>query len=158
MPVGKINQVDVKLHDLTKVKLKTAGSISVVQFTDGNIKKCSVVNITKGIYYDLRTGEVQKKKISESRYQALKSINKLMDLIRCNAMDSTKCTRLTTTYATVMNDSKQVFLDAKIFLRSLKRYIARQKECTVGQRTFSISQQQNFKGEVMGILGTCIFY
>lgn len=36
MRIRKVNSVDVKLYDLTKVKLKTAGSTSVVQFTAGN--------------------------------------------------------------------------------------------------------------------------
>lgn len=44
MRVRKMNQVDVKLHDLTKVKLKTAGNTSVVQFTAGNNKTCTVRN------------------------------------------------------------------------------------------------------------------
>lgn len=33
MRVRKINQGDVKLYDSTKVKLKTVGNTSVVQFT-----------------------------------------------------------------------------------------------------------------------------
>ena len=54
MRVRKINQVDVKLHDSTKVKLKTASNTSVVQFTAGNNKTCSVVNLSKvvSVYYD----------------------------------------------------------------------------------------------------------
>lgn len=36
---------------------------------------------------------------------------------RCNATDSAKCKWLTVTYATVMTDGKQAFLDAKLFLR-----------------------------------------
>lgn len=31
MRVRKMNQVDVKLHDLTKVKLKTAGNMHIPQ-------------------------------------------------------------------------------------------------------------------------------
>ena len=45
MRVRKMNQVDVKLHDLTKVKLKTAGNTSVVQCTAGNNKTCTVRNL-----------------------------------------------------------------------------------------------------------------
>ena len=47
MRVRKMNQVDVKLHDLTKVKLKTAGNTSVAQFTAGNNKTCTVRNLSK---------------------------------------------------------------------------------------------------------------
>ena len=85
----------MKLHDLTKVKLKTAGNTSVVQFTAGNNKTCSVVNLSKDTYLDKKTGEVKRKKKSESRYQSpkgvRKSINRLIDLIWCNATDSAKC-------------------------------------------------------------------
>lgn len=44
-----------KLHDLTKVKLKTAGNTSVVQFTAGNNKTCTVRNLSKDTYLDTRT-------------------------------------------------------------------------------------------------------
>ena len=50
MRVRKMNQVDVKLHDLTKVKLKTAGNTSVAQFTAGNNKTCTVLNLSKDTY------------------------------------------------------------------------------------------------------------
>ena len=91
MRIRKLNSVDVKLHDLTKVKLKTAGNTSVVQFTTGNNKTCTVRNLSKDTYLDVKTGEVRKKKKSESRYQSPKSVrksnNRLMDLIRCNTTD-----------------------------------------------------------------------
>ena len=91
MRIRKLNSVDVKLHDLTKVKLKTAGNTSVVQFTTGNNKTCTVRNLSKDTYLDVKTGEVRKEKKSESRYQSPKSVrksnNRLMDLIRCNTTD-----------------------------------------------------------------------
>ena len=62
MRIRKLNSVDVKLHDLTKVKLKTAGNTSVVQFTAGNNKTCTVRNLSKDTYLDVRTGEVKQKK------------------------------------------------------------------------------------------------
>lgn len=57
MRIRKLNSVDVKLHDLTKVKLKTAGNTSVVQFTTGNNKTCTVRNLSKDTYLDVKTGE-----------------------------------------------------------------------------------------------------
>ena len=91
MRIRKLNSVDVKLHDLTKVKLKTASNTSVVQFTAGNNKTCTVRNLSKDTYLDVKTGEVRKRKKSESRYQSPKSVrksnNRLMDLIRCNTTD-----------------------------------------------------------------------
>lgn len=50
MRIRKVNSVDVKLHNLTKVKLKTAGNTSVVQFTAGNNKTCTVRNLSKDTY------------------------------------------------------------------------------------------------------------
>lgn len=61
MRIRKVNLVDVELYDLTKVKLKTAGNTSVVQFTAGNNKTCTVRNLSKDTYLDVRTGEVKKK-------------------------------------------------------------------------------------------------
>ena len=120
MRIRKVNSVDVKLYDLTKVKLKTAGNTSVVQFTAGNNKTCTVRNLSKDTYIDVKTGEVKQKKKSESRYQSpksvRKSINRFTDLIRCNATDSAKCKCLTVTYKDLMTDGKQAFLDAKMFL------------------------------------------
>lgn len=154
MRVRKINEVDVKLHDSTKVKLKTTGNSSVIQFTAGNNKTCSVVNLSKDTYLDKKTGEVKQKKKSESRYQSpksvRKSINRLMDLIRCNATDSTKCKWLTVTYADVMTDGKQAFLDAKLFLRKLKRHLAKQIDCTAGQKCFKYITIAEPQGESHG--------
>lgn len=154
MRVRKMNQVDVKLHDLTKVKLKTAGNTSVVQFTAGNNKTCTVRNLLKDTYLDTRTGEVKQKKKSESRYQSpksvRKSINRLMDLIRCNATDPAKCKWLTVTYKDVMTDGKQAFQDAKQFLRKLKRYLAKQNNLTTGQKLFKYITVAEPQGEQHG--------
>ena len=76
-----------------------------MQFTAGNNKACPVRNISKDTYLDMKTGEVKEKKKSENRYQSpksvRKSINRLMDLIRCNATDSAKCKWITVTYEDV---------------------------------------------------------
>ena len=105
MRVRKVSSNDVKLYDLTQVKLKTAGNTQVVQFTAGNNKTCPVRNLSQDEYLDKKTGEVKTKKKSENRYQSpksvRKSINRLMDLIRCNATDPVKCKWLTVTYKDV---------------------------------------------------------
>ncbi len=105
MRVRKVSADDVKLYDLTQVKLKTAGNTQVVQFTAGNNKSCPVKNISKDEYLDKKTGEVKAKKKSESRYKSpksvRKSINRLMDLIRCNATDHARCKWITVTYLLV---------------------------------------------------------
>ena len=140
MRVRKVNSDGVKIHDSVQVKLKTAGNTSVVQFTAGNNKSCPVRNLSKDTYLNTKSGEVKTKKKSESRYQSpksvRKSINRLMDLIRCNATDPAKCKWLTVTYEEVMTDGKQVFLDAKLFLRKIKRYLAKQIDYSAGQKAF----------------------
>jgi len=66
MRVRKVSSNDVKLYDLTQVKLKTTGNTQVVQFTAGNNKSCPVRNLSKDEYLDKKTGEVKPKKKSES--------------------------------------------------------------------------------------------
>ena len=125
MRARKVNSNDIKIHDSVQVKLKTVGNTSAIQFTAGNNKICTVRNLSKDTYIDTRTGEVKQKKKSQSRYQSpksvRKSINRLMDLIRCNATDPAKCKWITVTYEEVMTDGKQAFLDAKLFLRKEKK-------------------------------------
>lgn len=154
MRVRKVNSNDIKIHDSVQVKLKTAGNTSVVQFTAGNNKTCTVRNLSKDTYLDTRTGEVKQKKKSESRYQSpksvRKSINRLMDLIRCNATDPAKCKWLTVTYEEVMTDGKQAFLDAKLFLRKLKRYLVKQIELASGQKSFQYITIAEPQGERHG--------
>ncbi len=59
-------------------------------------------------YFDKATGEVKEKKKSQNRHQSLKSvrksINKIMDLVRCNVTDPAQCKWITLTYADVMTD------------------------------------------------------
>ncbi len=154
MRVRKVSSNDVKLYDLTQVKLKTAGNTQVVQFTAGNNKSCPVCNLSKDEYLDTKTGEVKPKKKSKNRYQTpksvRKSINRLMDLIRCNATDPAKCKWLTVTYEEVMTDGKQAFLDAKLFLRRLKRYLAKQIDLTAGQKSFQYITVAEPQGERHG--------
>ena len=154
MRVRKVNSNDIKIHDSVQVKLKTAGNTSVVQFTAGNNKTCTVRNLSKDTYLDTRTGEVKQKKKSERRYQSpksvRKSINRLMDLIRCNATDPAKCKWITVTYQDVMTDGKQAFLDAKLFLRKLKSYLAKQIDLTSGQKSFQYITIAEPQGERHG--------
>lgn len=59
-----------------------------------------------------------------------------MDLIRCNVTEPEKCKWLTLTYSDVMTDGKQAFLDAKLFLRKLKRHLTKQNLLSSGQKSF----------------------
>ena len=115
MRVRKVNSNDIKIHDSVQVKLKTVGNTSAIQFTVGNNKICTVRNLSKDTYIDTRTGEVKQKKKSESRYQSpktvRKSINRLMDLIHCNATEKTHCKWLTLTYADAVTDYTKVYED-----------------------------------------------
>ena len=154
MRVKRVSAGDVKLYDLTQVKLKTAGNTQVVQFTAGNNKSCPVRNLSKDTYLDAKTGEVKPKKKSENRYESpksvRKSINRLMDLIRCNATDPAKCKWLTVTYEEVMTNGNQAYLDSKLFLGRLKRYLAKQIELTAGQKSFQYITVAEHQGESHG--------
>lgn len=118
----------------------------------GNNKSCPVKNLSKDTYLDKRTGEIKQKKKSESRYQSpksvRKSINRLMDLIRRNVTDTAKCKWVTLTYGEIMTDGKKAFLDTKLFLRKLKRFLAKQSHFNSGQKSFqyiAVAEPQGVK-------------
>ena len=140
MTVKKVSGDAIKPYDNTRVKLKTSGNTQEIQFMAGNNKTCSVKNLSKDTYLDKRTGEIKQKKKSESRYQSpksvRKSINRLMDVIRCNVTDTAKCKWITVTYREIMTDGKKAFLDTKLFLRKLKRFLAKQSHISSGQKSF----------------------
>lgn len=154
MRVKKVGADAVKLYELTPVKLKTAGNTSVVQFTAGVNKTCPVKNLSKDTYLDKATGEIKEKKKTENRYQspksARKSINKLMDLIRCNVMEPANCRWLTLTYSDVMNDGNRAYYDTKQFLRKLRNYLAKQSNLTNGQKQFQFITVVEPQGEKHG--------
>ena len=95
MRIKKVNSDSIKLYDNTQVRLKTAGNIREVQFSAGNNNFCPIQNISKDKYLDKATGEIKERRKCTNRYQSpksvRKSINRLMDLIRCNATEKTHC-------------------------------------------------------------------
>lgn len=95
MQIKKVDSRSVILHEETEVKFKIAGNTREVQFSVGVNKKCPIQNISKDKYLDKETGEIKERKKSENRNQSpksvRKSINKLMDLIRCNATEKSYC-------------------------------------------------------------------
>lgn len=140
MQIKKVDSKSIILHEHTPVKFKTAGNIREVQFMAGNNNYCPIQNISKNRYLDKETGEIKERKTSENRYQSpksvRKSINKLMDLIRCNATETSYCKWITLTYADAMTDHKKVYEDGKMFLRRLQRYLNNQTDLSDGQKTF----------------------
>ena len=62
MRVRKVNSDGVKIHDSVQVKLKTAGTTQVIQFTAGNNKSCPVRNLSKDEYLDKKTGKVTQRR------------------------------------------------------------------------------------------------
>lgn len=140
MKVKKIKSDSIILHENSQVKLKTCGTCREIQFTAGTNTKCPIQNISKDKYLDKETGEVKDRIHNESRYQSpksvRKSINKLMDLIRCNAAASSKCKWMTLTYCDVVTDYKQVYVDGKMFLRRLQRHLDKQSNLSDGQKKF----------------------
>lgn len=136
MKVKKIKSDSIILHENSQVKLKTCGTCREIQFTAGVNTKCPIQNISKDKYLDKETGEMIDRVHNVNRCQSpksmRKSIKKLMDLIRCNAVDSSKCKWLTLTYGEAMTDYKQIFEDGKMFLRRLQRYLNKQSNLLDG--------------------------
>ncbi|WOO35661.1 hypothetical protein R2R35_17920 [Anaerocolumna sp. AGMB13020] len=140
MRIKKMDSKSIILHEETEVKFKTAGNTREVQFSAGVNRRCPIQNISKDKYLDRETGEIKERKKSENRYQSpksvRKSINKLMDLIRCNATETSYCKWLTLTYADAKTNHEKVYEDGKIFLRRLQRYLNNQTDLSDGQKTF----------------------
>ena len=131
MKIKSIHPDEVHLSQNTEVSLKLAGNTAEVMFASGKNKKCPIKNLSKDAYVDLSTGEIKERKHSKNRYQSpksvRKSINSLMDLIRCNATNPANCKWITLTYREEMTDSKRVFKDNKAFLRKLRSYLKKRK-------------------------------
>lgn len=89
MRVRKVDSDVIKLYELSQVKFKTTGTIREVQFSAGVNKSYAIQNISKDTYLNKTTSEIKKRKHNTNRFQSLKSmrksINRLMDLIWCNA-------------------------------------------------------------------------
>ncbi|MEG1876801.1 MAG: hypothetical protein RRX92_07340 [Lachnospiraceae bacterium] len=140
MRIKKISSDKVFLHEESQVKFKTSGNIREVQFLAGVNNKCPIQNITKDTYMDKATGEIKKRKHSENRFQSpksvRKSINRLMDLIRCNATNSEHCKWITLTYADAMTDHKRIYEDGKMFLRRLQNFLDKRSDLSAGQKLF----------------------
>ncbi len=140
MRIKKVDSKSIILREETEVKFKTAGNTREVQFSAGVNRRCPIQNISKDRYLDRETGEIKERKKTENRYQSpksvRKSINKLMDLIRCNATETSYCKWLTLTYADAMTDGKKVYEDGKMFLRRLQRYLNHKTDLSDGQKAF----------------------
>ena len=129
--IHSINSNQLYIAQNAEVSLKLAGNTAQVTFTAGKNRKCPIKNLSKDEFVDLLTGEVKKRRHSENRFQSpksvRKSINSLMDLIRCNATNPNNCKWITLTYQEEMTDCKRVFKDNKAFLRKLRSYLRKQK-------------------------------
>lgn len=120
MRIKKVDSKSIILHEETEVKFKIAGNTREVQFSEGVNIRSLIQNISKDKYLDKETGEIKERKKSENRYQSpksvRKSINKLMDLIQCNATGTSYCKWITLIYADAMTDHEKVYKDGKCFL------------------------------------------
>lgn len=154
MRIKKVKPDVIKLYETSQVKFKVAGNIREVQFTAGNNTFCPIQNISKDKYLDKETGEIKERKKSVSRYQTpksvRKSINRLMDLIRCNATEKTHCKWLTLTYVDAMTDHTKVYEDGKMFLRRFQRYLNKSEEIFDSQKTFKRITVAEPQGEIHG--------
>ncbi len=150
----RVSSDAVFLWEESQVKMKTAGNMQEVQFCAGVNKNCPIQNISKEKYVDKKTGEIKERKKSTNRYQSpksvRKSINRLMDLIRCNATEKTHCKWITLTYADAMTDHTKVYEDGKMFLRRLQRYLNNTYEIFDSQKTFKRITVAEPQGESHG--------
>ena len=100
--IQSINPNQFYIAQNAEVSLKLAGNTAQVTFTAGKNKKCPIKNLSKDEFVNLSTGEVKKRRHSENSFQSpksvRKSINSLMDLIRCNATNPSNCKWITLTY------------------------------------------------------------
>lgn len=142
--IKKVKSDTIKLYETSQVKFKVAG----------NNNFCPIQNISRDKYIDKATGEIKERKKSVSRYQTpksvRKSINRLMDLIRCNATEPTHCKWLTLTYADAMTDHTKVYEDGKMFLRRFQRYLNKSEEIFDSQKTFKRITVAESQGEIHG--------
>lgn len=140
MRIKKVNSDAIKLYETSQVKLKISGNTREVQFMAGNNNHCPIQNISKEKYIDKQTGEIKERKKSVNRYQTpksvRKSINRLMDLIKCNATEPSHCKWITLTYSEAMTDHKRVYEDGKMFLRRLQKYLNNNEEIFDSQKSF----------------------
>ena len=106
--IHSINSNQLYLPQNAEVSLKLAGNTAQVTFTAGNNRKCPIKNLSKDEFVDLSTCEVKKRRHTENRFQSpksvRKSINSLMDLIRCNAISPENCKWITLTYREEMTE------------------------------------------------------
>lgn len=139
MRIKKVNSDAIKLYETSQVKLKTAGNTREVQFMAGNNNRCPIQNISKDKYLDKETGEIKERKKSANRYQTpksvRKSINRLMDLIKCNATEPSHCKWVILTYGSAMTDHKKVYEDGKMFLRRFQKYLDNNEEIFDSQKS-----------------------
>ena len=140
MKIRKVSSDAVKVYENAQVKYKMAANTREIQFMAGNNNQCPIQNISKEKYLDMQTGEIKERKKSDNRYHTRKSvrksINRLMDIIKCNATEPSHCKWLTLTYGDAMTDYKKVYEDGKMFLRRLQKYLNNNEEIFDSQKTF----------------------
>ena len=133
--IQSINSNQLYIAQNAEVSLKLAGNTAQVTFTAGKNRKCPIKYLSKDEFVDLSTGEVKMRRHAENLFQSPKSVRKsinfLMNLIRCNATNHSNCKWITLTYREEMTDCKtdckRVFKDNKAFLRKLRNYLKKQK-------------------------------
>ena len=114
----------------TPVKVTTMGNIIELQMMQKKNFGCSILNIDKDHYIDLKTGELKEKKHIENRGESAVSmratLKRIRELVNTNVTDPSKCLWCTFTYAqedkTPMTDLKRLYGDYKRFWTRFKRY------------------------------------
>ena len=126
MEIKKLERFPGLLPDDT-VKVKDCGNIIELMWVDKLNRKARIVKVDKEHYYladdvnkTLYHFEHNKNRLDDKN-SIRASLSKLRDLINTNVSDVTHCRWCTFTYAENMTDTKRLYLDWQMCVRSLRR-------------------------------------
>lgn len=122
--------LEFKIDNSQLVQVKEMGNITQVMFSVYRNHVCSIRLVDKDHYYkiDSITGECSDllecnhiNDRSESLFQVHQSLTRLRDYINTNVIDPKHWKWVTLTYAENMQDTKKLYLDFQMFIRSLRK-------------------------------------
>lgn len=118
------------------VKLKITGNISEILFSQRKNTFCPIRLIDKNHYVriDFNTGEISDlyncnhiENRSQSYQQVKQTQKRLRDIINTNVIDTSQWKWITLTYKENMTDTKKLYTDFKIFMKSLRKKYSKYK-------------------------------
>lgn len=125
MQVTSIDIIDPHKMYCPDITVKITGNITEIRSMMHPMEP-SIQKISKSAYVYLATGEYheyeQKESISrlDNKYNIVKSITRLRDLINTNVTDSSRCLWVTLTYAENMRSTERLYEDFRRFIQRLQ--------------------------------------